>query len=158
MPPPSSTGIESYVLAICFWEENLYLVQNKKIRENEKEKTTLSGAEPSPGLLWLFSGVVVEQAVRVKPYQLLLLVIHQGRREQLDEVEVGKEGDAVVDGGTADGVVVLQAFAVGCGQVDHQVDLLAADVVDHVRALLLRTKIISLKLKTNKYVQKCHIL
>ena len=91
----------------------------------------------SPCLFRLFPGVVVEQAVRVEPHQLLLLVVRERVREELDEVQVGEEGDAVVDGGPADGVVVLQPLALGGGQVDHEVDLLGADVVDHVRAVVL---------------------
>lgn len=104
----------------------------------------------SPGLLWLFPGVVVEQAVRVKAHQFLLVVVHQGGREELDEVEVGEEGDAVVDGCAADGVVVLQALALGGGKIDHQVDLLAADVVDHVRSLVLQKKKTKKKKSTTK--------
>lgn len=92
----------------------------------------------SPGFFRLFPLVVVEQAVRIKPNKLLLLVVQEGRREQLDEVEIGEERYAVVDGGPADGVVVLQSLAVGGGQVYHQVDLLAADVADHVRTVLLK--------------------
>lgn len=44
----------------------------------------------------------------------------------------------MVDGRAADGVVVLQPLALGGGEVDHQVDLLGADVVDHVWPVVLR--------------------
>lgn len=104
----------------------------------KKKKTATTAQTNPPGLLRLLPRVVVEQAVRVQPHELLLFVVHQRGGEELHQVEVRQQRDAEVDRRAADEVVVLQALALMRGQVDHQVDPLLAQVVQHVRALTLR--------------------